>query len=186
MLILVEMMALMEQVEVTPITINNAPNAIKFGHTIDQCYSKHGYPPGFKPRENYVINHLATSEDEQNQNARVFYVPHNSHHGSTSQPLQLAPNQLQQLITALQQTTTKPTHSIGQIHSTSFGESTSQQQPSNSGNHNTNLSTWILDSGASDHVTNDFSRLLTFHFIKLISVNLPNGIIVSAKYCGCI
>ncbi|KAL5169639.1 hypothetical protein HKD37_11G031503 [Glycine soja] len=39
----------------------------KFGHTVDQCYSKHGFPSGFKPRKNSAINNFVASEGEQSQ-----------------------------------------------------------------------------------------------------------------------
>lgn len=31
------------------------------GHTVDRCYKKHGYPPGYKPKGqiNYVKNELS-------------------------------------------------------------------------------------------------------------------------------
>lgn len=94
----------------------------KFGHTVDQCYSKHGYPPIFKTREGSAINSLVIPEDDHNQNAIVPSVSHNPPHGNTSQSLQLAPDQLQQIISTLQQNTNRPPHSISQIHSTTTGE----------------------------------------------------------------
>lgn len=51
---------------------------------------------------------------------------------------------------------------------------------------NSQFSSWILDNGATDHVTHDFSLFFSFHFIKPLSVNLPNGTTASARYCGCV
>lgn len=61
-----------------------------------------------------------------------------------------------------------------------------KNQPSHLGITYSKTQTWILHSGATDHVTNYFSFYITYHFLKPLIVNPPNGIIVSAKYCGCI
>lgn len=109
----------------------------------------------------------------------------NSSQCSNPQPIQLAPEQLNQLISALQQQTFTTPHSIGQIRTNTPRESSTNQQPYPS-NHSFRSSDWILDSGATDHVTHDFNLFMTFHFIKHVSVHLPNGLSVSARYCGCI
>jgi len=84
----------------------------------------------------------------------------------------------------LQQSYTKSTHLVSQITSGNVDESSSQQQNCLSGRFLSKFATWILDSGATDHVTHDSSFLVTFHAIKPIHVNLPNGITVTAKYFG--
>lgn len=73
--------------------------------------------------------------------------------------------------------------------STFVGESSTQQQNSSildaSGNSFLSKSTaWILDSGATDHVT-PFSFLLhNSHSISPNSVKIPNGTTVIAKLAG--
>lgn len=69
--------------------------------------------------------------------------------------------------------------SISHLHSSTTGESSSQQQNSYSSNIVSKLATWILDSGATDHVTHDFTLYTSFHFIKPVTVNLPNGVTVN-------
>ncbi|RDX93477.1 TMV resistance protein N, partial [Mucuna pruriens] len=47
---------------------------------------------------------------------------------------------------------------------------------------------WIVDTGAIDHVTpnKSFFFFTTFHLIKLVRVTLPNGSMVTTKYSGSI
>lgn len=85
----------------------------KFGHTVDQCYSKHGYPPGSKPRENSSVHNFVIPEEAQHNTADFNSFRQGAHkEGSiSSQGIQFAPEQLQQIITALQHSSLRPPHS---------------------------------------------------------------------------
>lgn len=69
---------------------------------------------------------MVPEDDESHTNMITFFNQNNSR-PNTSQPIQLAPEQLNQLITALQQSSTRSTHSIGQIQATKPSESFSQK-----------------------------------------------------------
>jgi len=43
---------------------------------------------------------------------------------------------------------------------------------------------WILDTGATDHVTHDLNQFSTFYKIKPVTVRLPNNSTVIAEYAG--
>lgn len=129
----------------------------KLGHTIDECYSKHGFPPGYRPRNNSTINNLAFTNTDLTHTNLIS----TSSQGNNSQPPQLAHEQLTQLINALQQHTVSSHHSVGQIQTNTNGES-STKPPLYQGNTNIHFSDWILDSGATDHVTHDFFYLLFY------------------------
>ena len=43
---------------------------------------------------------------------------------------------------------------------------------------------WIIDSGATDHITSSFAWFQTYSKIKPVHVNLPNGSWVTALYSG--
>jgi len=99
----------------------------KFGHIVNQCYSKHGFPLGFKPRNNYAINNFVAPEGEQSQ-SEIDNSLQGSQGGTvTSSGVQFKPEQLQQLLTMLQQSSTKSTHLVSQISSGNVDESSSQQ-----------------------------------------------------------
>lgn len=65
----------------------------KTGHTVDQCYFKHGFSPGFKPKENFTIQNFSVPEDQQSHTNMINPFPQASQNGGTaaSQGLQLAP-----------------------------------------------------------------------------------------------
>jgi len=46
------------------------------------------------------------------------------------------------------------------------------------------FSSWILDSGATDHICSSLTHFTSYHQINLISVRLPNGNQVIADYSG--
>lgn len=79
-----------------------------------------------------------------------------------------------------------PTH-IGLIPTESF----SFKSPNDSGNSltfychsHTSLGTWILDSGATDHICCSLTHFVQYMEIKPIDVRLPNGSLVAAHYAG--
>jgi len=58
------------------------------------------------------------------------------------------------------------------------------QQPFEKGK--THPKSWILDTGATDHVTCDMSLFLTYYEIEPVKVRLPNNTQVIAKCVGTI
>jgi len=69
--------------------------------------------------------------------------------------------------------------------STSQPHNINQVQRNTPGEKQGNLS-WIIDTGATDHVTHEKNHFITFYKIKLISVRLPNNSLVTAAHAGTI
>lgn len=63
----------------------------------------------------------------------------------------------------------------------------SQSVKQESGNSSiSNHSTWILDSGATDHICFNLAYYASYHRVKPIHVKLPNGNVVLACHSGSI
>ncbi|XP_019423033.1 PREDICTED: uncharacterized protein LOC109332504 [Lupinus angustifolius] len=123
----------------------------KTGHTIDQCFKKHGFPPPghFK---NYNVNQLTTLEEEScSDDIQIEsgeQPGHNNNDAQTSK-VNITPQQSQSILSILQQPTSKVTHNANQINTQSGG-------PSNKGNKYAlqfcaKNCDWFLDTGATDH-----------------------------------
>jgi len=67
-----------------------------------------------------------------------------------------------------------PKHNINQIQGHDITSET-QLEGKNS---------WILDTGATDHVTYNKRNFITFYKIKPVNINLPNGSSIKACHAG--
>ncbi|XP_017408312.1 uncharacterized protein LOC108321157 [Vigna angularis] len=143
----------------------------KINHIVDECYSKHGYPPWYKKNDNNTQNDMGQNEwgsanacstttvtqtDEQNN---VNYIQ-----GSFTL------EQIQKILQMLEKAYSS-SHVICQMHK----DTTKDRK---------GILSWIIDTGATDHVTHDKNQFMTFSKIKPISVKLPNNSIVTAHYAG--
>ncbi|XP_061353333.1 uncharacterized protein LOC133298115 [Gastrolobium bilobum] len=160
-------------------------------HTVETCFEKHGYPPGFKQRSqirtaNMIMQEAADDGDtkELKNNSEVF-----------------SQMQYQRILDMIQSSTSVPndTHASNLVHAdhTSSANATLTHavaiqpttfNPTNfniipSGNTNTR---WVIDTGATDHITHLSSLFSTLTPIKPISITLPNGSKVFAKSTGTI
>jgi len=181
-------------------------------HTVDVCYSKHGYPLGHprypgRPRfhnpnngssSGYSsVNYTITTDDQ-------ISLPQHSgpqQHGST---LNFNQAQYQHLLSLPQQalgTTNSndsqpptwanliqqgPSNFSGPNGNMSFifPNVTSQTSHVFSLNSLNNSSSWIVDSGATDHISCSLKNFQVFSKIEPISIHLPNGAIVTSHYSG--
>ncbi|WVZ08647.1 hypothetical protein V8G54_021993 [Vigna mungo] len=141
------------------------------GHTIDECFKKHGYPPGHKLHRPVMVNNAATSNTE----------------GPIDHTQVSESNQYQHLIDLLQQQTqlgsSTTTSHINQI-GTTFSPNTSFIGNVLPISHVTNHVTWIIDSGASDHVSSSLNLYSSYKTIDPVTVKLPNGQQTIASYSG--
>lgn len=140
----------------------------RINHTIETCYLEHGFPPGYRSRFNPATTNFVASDDStQNPSDSV----------NASQPsgtgVQLTAEQLQHLLALLPSSKTDTPHSTNQVHTTPLEVSTTQSAVGKS----PSLSTWILDTGATDHVCNDLPKIFwsyaVSHAIHLIN-RLPS------------
>lgn len=154
------------------------------GHTIDQCFKLHGYPPGYKPR------------------------PRNSKSGNANQATITSDNDINQAPVATNSATPAHLNNILQSLSTTHCQDlvnyfSHQLQPQHSSNDNSephtgltccvtsssgnsgivcsiyksNISSksWIVDSGASQHITNDQSLFYSMTKAYNTTVLLPDN-----------
>ena len=152
----------------------------KLGHTIEVCYKKHGYPPGYKAfigrsSVNNVIAVEGKVTDDQEQRHESQEI------------ISFSPEQCKALLALIQQSSAGSTASnhpqTKQVASISSTDTVTN--PGIPSSLRTQKSTsWVLDSGATDHVTCSLSNLHSFNRIEPIMVKLPNGQHVYATHSG--
>lgn len=166
------------------------------GHTVDKCYRKHGFPPGYKGKGqvNCVGNEanaqqdvLGTNQSEQ-ESCQGSEVVNDSVSHSV---FPFSQEQCMHLISMLQEYKDR-----GILMSPAPAEATnnhhtvlSAQQVSNSGKWKgevlSNISNiWILDSGATDHICCSLSLFESYQPVFNVSVKLPNGQSINVDHIG--
>ncbi|KAG7560507.1 Retrotransposon gag domain [Arabidopsis thaliana x Arabidopsis arenosa] len=171
----------------------------KVGHVVDRCYKKHGYPTSIKPNQRSDVKPsvvAAVTAEECSPD-----LPEASS--------DLSPHQIQQLVSYLSSKLQPPAStSTPEVHSVSVSSvpSSSTVCPisgtfspsilcsftgidrpyicSLNGNLPA-LDAWVIDSGATNHISHDKASFLSFKPIQN-NVNLPNGILVSIVGIGTI
>lgn len=156
----------------------------KSGHTVETCYKKHGYPPNFV--KNSAANNMVTdSYDGKDDDSTVMKE-------SKGNPPSFTQEQYEKLLSLIQgvgfnHNALFTTHQVG----TSTQHDHKPVEDSKSGKclasscHVSHLSvSWIIDSGASDHICSSMQWFQHFSEIKPVSVKLPNGHISIAKFSG--
>ncbi|XLR48314.1 hypothetical protein S83_032974 [Arachis hypogaea] len=127
------------------------------GHNEDKCYRLHGYPPGYS--QNKPVN-------AKSQVHHVAKVAHDqeSQDPSPTSIFSLTAAQSNQLMTLLQTQQAlqdiEPEICAGEVFSSCYSNQMAE------------VSSWIIDSGATTHITNSFKFLenakpLTNHFFTL-------------------
>jgi hypothetical protein len=163
------------------------------GHTVEKCYRIHGFPPGFKftrnkPDSNSSANHVQTADNPS---------------------LPFTQSQFQQLMTFMQNNPAF-TPSSSALQAGSISNTTSDRLiQSNAGNPfnfilsqsmNLNLQysvfssyhtsvlcqphTWIIDTGATDHMINSISLFTSITTTISSKVKLPNGKFALVTHIG--
>ena len=145
----------------------------KYGHLVDSCYKKYGYPPNSNPRNGVVNNVAAKDDDDRSSIVSQKEVCEDFDSAFT-------PQQRKALLALLQQhesmASGPPSHTINQITMR-----TPQTHPISGINHNVcsfshqKPTFCILDTGATDHICHSLSYFQCFKQIRPISVNLPDG-----------
>ena len=162
------------------------------GHIIDRCYKKHGYPTSFKPNQR---NDRALSSISANVTV------------SENPTDDLSPTQIQQLISFLSTKLQSPNdHPTPEVHSVSVSIPSSSNTCPITGtfmpsifcsftgidrpfvcSSNSNipaLNAWVIDSGATNHISHQRSVCKTFKFLPNTNVTLPNGVLVNIVGIG--
>lgn len=171
------------------------------GHTIDQCFKLHGYPPGYKPRSSRVprsgsANQASITTQFEASNTYQNAMPSQYQLTPTTAPAALgdilqtlSTSQCQQLVS----------YFTNQLQSPSVSTSTPEPSPGftccvtgSSGiccstfAHKFGPNSWILDSGASKHITHDKSLFTSTYPTSHTSVMLPDNSLFSVTIVGTI
>ncbi|XP_014515602.1 uncharacterized protein LOC106773420 [Vigna radiata var. radiata] len=140
----------------------------KMNHTVDECYSKHGYPPWYKKTDGNPEGRGGWSSANACQST---FGPETVQKDSTSTTLSsLTAQQMQKLLKLIEKAD-EPSHNVNHMQS-------------NDKEGDPGTLSWIIDTGATDHVTHEKENFVTFYKIKPITVRLPNNTVITAKYAG--
>jgi len=140
-------------------------------HIVEECYSKHGYPPWYKQISE---QDKGSHNDKNGGSQHVCNLNINSENeGPTNQVLKedtigtsLSADEIQKLLKLLDEKNDSK-YDISHIQGTNNNVSTHKPQPSK---------LWILDTRAIDHVTRDLNHFSNFYRTKPIIVKLPNDL----------
>lgn len=174
------------------------------GHTEDKCYKKHGHPD--RGTQNFVErgppgNRFAPYNQQRFKGKQIAVAVHSGQEfeniPSTSSGVPgLTPDQYQQLIHMMNGThiSQNSNNENSVMTAANFAGITScVLSSSNSSNGNctcltsylTTSNPWILDPGASEHMTYDKSLFLNLTLLhKPHLITLPNGYKVEVEYAG--
>lgn len=159
----------------------------KVGHTVDVCYRKHGIPPSHKfyNGKNASVNNSVTGESNVTENDQQQV--------HETQDIRFTPQQYQALLTLIQQSSNGASQSSTSHVNQTCSISSCPTQPSPAlGNHSSitcsisaqPVASWILDSGATDHVSSSLNHVFSYAPINPIIVKLPTGQHVTATHFG--
>ncbi|XP_022642892.1 uncharacterized protein LOC111242680 [Vigna radiata var. radiata] len=144
----------------------------KMNHTVDECYSKHGYPPWYKKTDN--------SQEKKGgwNSANICHSapgPETVQKGSTNTALNsLTQDQMEKLLKMIEKADDS-THKINQMNR-------------NEKEDKTGTLSWIIDTGAIDHVTYDKGNFMKAnivcdicHYAKQHKLSFPTSISLSEE-----
>jgi len=143
-------------------------------HIAEECYSKHGFPPWIKPLYKGNVNQIEMQSSSSRSSEEERTSDMNK---QTNQSLTY--DQVQQLLKILHNSEGRD----GRINTIGEAKSLQNEKGNEKGNMKGN-SFWILDTGATDHVTCLKNMFITFRKIKPLKIGLPNGAYVHADYAG--
>ncbi|KAG5001528.1 hypothetical protein JHK87_022600 [Glycine soja] len=147
-------------------------------HTVDVCYSKHGFHNRDNSPSSAVVN-SATQEVDSHIHSSI-----SQDNDSNELGFSLTRAQYQGLQVSKSNSNDSPEMFFG----THFSFCTTTNPSSLSNAHTThsfsNCTPWIIDSGAIDHITCSFDNFLNFSKIQPVRIHLPNGSIVFAHISG--
>ncbi|XP_050211525.1 uncharacterized protein LOC126661707 [Mercurialis annua] len=160
-------------------------------HTIDKCYRKHGYPPGFQSKSKQAMSYAnqvesVTSENTDNMNAGMhnLTVDDNAMIQITPAEYESLKQQAQNFISSNQ----PQSHHLNTI-STSFKpipDETGKLRLICSVYTHLHKNTWIVDSGATDNIICSLSSFHTYKKVSNVFVHLPNGQKIQVEHIGTI
>jgi hypothetical protein len=162
------------------------------GHTVEKCYKLHGFPPGFKFTRGKPIQHSANQVQESGLSAHQNASQLSAHQLNAPQ-LSMISEQCQHLMNILKQysmpqasahsavTASGGNPSLDPRYSVFFTSFVNMIPTSKQQN-----TSWIIDTGATDHMVSSPSLFTSITAIVSTHVNLPNGSIAAVTHIGTI
>ncbi|XP_074327310.1 uncharacterized protein LOC141665234 [Apium graveolens] len=150
------------------------------GHSIDRCFKIHGFPANFRGNKDQRIAALASNSD-----ALISLAEHkdDDHLSTTNTPQtnNISQEQYSQLMEVLNRqhiSDTQSSASITDSHSAHLTGKTCLLSYS--------TSKWLLDSGATDHITNTIDDFCQYSIVSDIdnTITIPNGNKVPVTHIG--
>ncbi|XP_022631734.1 uncharacterized protein LOC111240608 [Vigna radiata var. radiata] len=141
-------------------------------HTSDNCWIKYGLPQGYKPT---IKMDAAPSNTSAHLTDSTSLTPTDSTVDKTHIQCHFTQEQYDVILDLLKQPP-PPTPRVARVN---------QCTPQSSGFvSNANFSSWIIDSGATDHICSSKFLFKTLQPITPISIRLPNQSFVTAAFSG--
>lgn len=164
----------------------------KTGHTMEKCYRLHGFPPGFKFTKNRNASAHVASTDQEDQSTPVLSILQeqcqNLISSLQSQNFMSNPVLINQ-VSASQPNSLLISNFSGKIiadlpHLSSLHIPYVQHTSCHSTTCSSFSNSWILNTGATDHMVSSISLLTTITSCVHIKIHLPNGEHVIATHIG--
>lgn len=140
-------------------------------HTVETCFVKHGYPPGFKNKAK-ASQSSPTDNSTSNNNFTGAWTSSAKSFGFTQEKYHI-------ILGLLQQSKLNPHPTTNAISSTPLSL-TSKTSPSDG----KPLTMRICDTRATDHITFILTSFMSYHTITPLFVLLPNGSTLMAHIYG--
>ncbi|GAU48797.1 hypothetical protein TSUD_81460 [Trifolium subterraneum] len=147
-------------------------------HVVDECFKKHGFPPHMQSKG--MVNNCHTNGVEEDSKS-IAYEEDNG--DMDTGKLVFTPDQHKALLALLQNSNNVSAHSINHITSQPSSSTVILctipliSKPNDS---------FILDTGATDHVCHSLKYFQCMKKIHPINIKLPNGALVSTDLAGTI
>ncbi|XP_059436398.1 uncharacterized protein LOC132169376 [Corylus avellana] len=160
------------------------------GHTVEKCYKLHGYPPGFKSTRGKPIQHSANQVQDSGLHAQQMFSPHLS---MISEQYKNIMDMMKQYSLSSPQSLAQPPahfahsavgasgyHSSLNPRYSVFSATFVNMVPSSKQHKHS----WIIDTGATDHMVSSPSFFTSITAVVSTCVNLPNGSIAAVTHIG--
>ncbi|XP_058784297.1 uncharacterized protein LOC131659073 [Vicia villosa] len=146
----------------------------KTNHTVENCFNKHGVPPHIQNRFQSTANNVTSDANDDGS------VPNSADTRDDNAPM------TQGQFNALMELLHKSILGQGSGHASSNQVTVGHSSACNTSHimHHNHVSPWIIDSGATDHICSSIHWFHSYIKIVPISVKLPNGNCIIAKYSG--
>ncbi|XP_057760339.1 uncharacterized protein LOC130980703 [Arachis stenosperma] len=155
----------------------------KTGHVVDTCYKKHGLSPHLKQRYNTAFTNMSAAEFDSEGSNENLRNPYNGQDSDVTS-LDFTPKQKSALLALLSKEAQKPSQNAdphkeplptphpGKLeHIMHFTSNILALNISDK-----KFASWVIDTGATDHVSYSLNDFHTYHEIAPILVKLPNGV----------